>query len=688
MTSTADKLSTILLVEDHLPDALMVKRSLKRGGGDSLSVEHVSDLESGLQRLSSGGIDLVLLDLSLPDSAGVETLQRVCDHYPQVPIVVLTGLDDPNVGVEMVKSGAQDFVVKNDIDDRLVVRSIHYAIERKQIQESVIRLAHEQAILAEVGRIISSSIEFESVFQLFAQQLLLLVSFDRIVISLVDDEQEQLTNTYDSATTIQPDPQTLIGSANESVIRQGKTVLLQENELSDSSLFPGYEPDYLFFIRTFLSVPLTSDGKIIGVLQLFSNSSEYYTKDDLKLTEKVAVQISGAVANSKLLAERRRLEEQLLQSQKMEAVGKLAGGIAHDFNNLLTPILGFSEMMLDSDVIDDWSRQKLEDIHGSATRATDLVHQLLAFSRKEIIERQVLALDRIIMEIETMIRRLIGEDIELEIISQDDIWHVTMDPTQVQQVIINLVVNSRDAMPNGGRLTIRTHNVTEVREDSESLQQSTIRFVELAVTDSGSGISPEDKSRIFDPFFTTKEIGQGTGLGLSTCYGIISQSNGTIDVDSETGKGTTFKIKLPATSDTASSTPSRREDSSENRGNETLLLAEDEELVREVAAYILRQQGYNVLEARDGFHALELVKEHGAEAIHALITDVVMPKMSGRELARQFIELHPASKVIYTSGYTDEVAIKHEISIEKVQFIKKPFTPGMLARKVRAILDT
>jgi PAS domain S-box-containing protein len=400
--------------------------------------------------------------------------------------------------------------------------------------------------------------------------------------------------------------------------------------------------------------------------------------------------VAGLVVNSRDISERRQLEEQLRQSQKMEAVGRLAGGVAHDFNNLLTAISGYSELMLRRLRHGDPLRHNAEEINKAGTRAASLTSQLLAFSRKQVMQPKVLDLNMIVADMDKMLRRLIGENIELVTILDPQLWSVKADPGQIQQVILNLAVNARDAMPEVGRLTVETSNV-ELDEENARWQHVGVRpgrYAMLAVNDTGVGMDSQTRERVFEPFFTTKEVGKGTGLGLSTVYGIIKQSGGYIWVFSEPEKGTTFKIYLPCIEEGADAAAPQASATEEMpHGMETVLLVEDEPLVRSLAARVLREQGYTVLEAANGEDALRVAHEHAAQEIHLLLTDVVMPRMSGREVAEHLVRIRPRMLVLYTSGYTENSIVHHGVMDDGVAFLQKPFKPDALARKVREVLD-
>ena len=382
----------------------------------------------------------------------------------------------------------------------------------------------------------------------------------------------------------------------------------------------------------------------------------------------------------------RESEEQLRQSQKIEAIGRLAGGIAHDFNNLLSVILSYGELMSGGLPKDDPLQDELLEVRRAAQRAADLTRQLLAFSRQQVLSPKVTDLNVVLSNMDRMLSRLIGEHIEVRTRATTDLGMVMVDPSQIEQVVMNLVVNARDALPSGGILTLETANVD--LDEAYAAEHADVvpgPHVMLAVTDNGTGMDKITKGRIFEPFFTTKPQGKGTGLGLSTVFGIVKQSGGHIWVYSEVGKGTSFKIYLPrvqqkvhvSSDNTRASAP---------RGTETVLLVEDEEQVRVLAKNVLGRFGYHVLVAENAHKALEIVNGHEG-TIHLLLTDVVMPKMSGRELAEKVTPLRPKTKILFMSGYTADTVVHHGELGPGVAFLQKPITPDMLVRKVREVLD-
>ncbi|HSO32113.1 MAG TPA: ATP-binding protein [Labilithrix sp.] len=388
-------------------------------------------------------------------------------------------------------------------------------------------------------------------------------------------------------------------------------------------------------------------------------------------------------------SERMKLEEQLRTAQKMEAIGRLAGGVAHDFNNILSVILGYANLVIEELAVSDPRRSDLLEITTAAERAAALTQQLLALGRRQVLQPCTIDLAETLRNLEKMLRHLLGEGTELSIHSGAGLGAVFADPTQIDQVIMNLVVNARDAMPTGGRVSIELENVVLDGADTPGAVEPLVgRYVSLAVTDTGIGMDAATVARAFEPFFTTKEAGKGTGLGLATVFGIVRQSAGDVRVRSEPGKGSTFTVYLPRVDDEPARTATARPPAQEvvPRGTETILVVEDDDQVRALACTVLRRQGYEVLEAQNGGEAL-LASEQYPGTIHLLLTDVVMPRMSGRDLAERLASLRPRLKVLFMSGYTDDAVVRHGVLTSGLAFLQKPITGAKLARKVRAVLD-
>jgi two-component system cell cycle sensor histidine kinase/response regulator CckA len=425
--------------------------------------------------------------------------------------------------------------------------------------------------------------------------------------------------------------------------------------------------------------------------------TEHIRKDGSRVPVLVGVAMLDypmCIAFTADLTERKRAERalhesegQLRQAQKMEAVGRLAGGIAHDFNNVLSVILSYTEMLLGEMTPDDPIRCDVQEIRNAGKRAADLTRQLLMFSRQQILEPKILDLNDVLLGMDRMLKRILGADVDVVSVPGQALGRVRVDPSSIEQVIMNLVVNARDAMPTGGELTLETGNVVLGEEDARDHPDvKPGAFVRLAISDTGTGMDQATLSHIFEPFFTTKEKGKGTGLGLSTVFGIVQQSRGSVQVHSEIGKGTTFKVYLPRVDAPVVAGRSADPPQATKRGTETILLVEDDDQVRAVALSVLARSGYHVLEARNAGEALLLAESH-AGAIHLLLADVVMPRLSGPELAKRLATSRPEMKVLCMSGYTDDSIARHGVLEAHFAFLQKPITPETLTRKVREVLD-
>jgi signal transduction histidine kinase/CheY-like chemotaxis protein len=441
-------------------------------------------------------------------------------------------------------------------------------------------------------------------------------------------------------------------------------------------------------LRGAFGFPIRIGGEIEGVIEFFSRDVQESDDELLKMMADIGLKIGQFGERARAEEALRHTQAQLLQSQKMEAIGRLAGGVAHDFNNLLTVIRGYSELILARMGQEDSARRDMEEVKKAADRAAGLTKQLLAFSRRQLVSAKVVDLNAIVMNMDGMLRRLVGEDIiELWTDLEPEVWPIKADSGQIEQVVMNLAVNARDAMPTGGRLTIETRNVTitkGTRQEKVILEEGP--YVMLVLKDSGHGMSEEVQSHLFEPFFTTKESGKGTGLGLSTVYGIVKQSGGTIGFESQPGHGTTCKIFFPRVTEPAQEAEPVQKGASRSHGQETILLVEDDPSVRGLVHETLRMNGYHVLVARHGIEAL-LVGTRHMEPIHLLLTDVVMPQMSGPEVAEKLTALRPEVKVLYMSGYPDHPVFKKGEVIQNTNFLQKPFTLTLLMQKVREVLD-
>jgi signal transduction histidine kinase len=421
-----------------------------------------------------------------------------------------------------------------------------------------------------------------------------------------------------------------------------------------------------------------SMGEDAAVAAMRAGATDYIMKDRL---QRLPPAVARALADVGVRRERVQLQRDLAQAQKLEAIGRLAGGVAHDFNNVLTAILGSAELLMLDTPRGASTREELEIIRDAATRAQELIRQLLAFSARQVLQPAVIDLNALVTNVGRMLRRLLGEDLALATELAPDLGAVRADAGQVEQVLVNLAVNARDAMPDGGALTIRTMNV----DMPASADLPDGRYVLVEVADTGIGMDAATLARVFEPFFTTKERGKGTGLGLATVYGIVRQSGGQITVTSTPGAGAVFRIHLPRVDAPVDAAREVRPVTAPAAGSETILVAEDERMVRVLIRKVLEQAGYTVLLADGGAEALQLAERH-AGRIHLLVTDVVMPGMNGRELARRLVEGRPDTKVLYLSGYADDAVERHGMLDPGTAFMQKPFSPSGLARRVREVL--
>lgn len=576
----------------------------------------------------------------------------------------------------------QIVVVKDETGKPVGLRGVTTDITERK------RMELEREAIFEILQGVITTDNLEELFELIHESISRLLYAENCFIALHDPTNDLLhfefwKDKYDPA----PEPRPVGKKGFTSyVLRTGEPLLLEE-ELVNQMYESGVVEKSGTRSASWLAVPLRTHSHTIGVLVVQHYEDKHaYNERDLELLASVGSQIALAIERKRAETELRDTESQLRQSQKMEAVGRLAGGVAHDFNNLLTAITGYSDLTLRSLDQDSPLRPRIEEIKKAGERAARLTQQLLAFSRKQILQPKVLDLNSIVTEMTKMLQRLIGEDIVLQTALDKSLGQVRVDSGQVEQVLLNLVVNARDAMPQGGHLIIETSNVflDWTHAKSHAMIQPA-HYVMLSVSDSGYGMDAETQARIFEPFFTTKEPTKGTGLGLSTVYGIVKQSEGSIWVYSEVGKGTTFKVYLPRIDEVKTDTCAEALKSA-REGHETILLVEDEDVVRALVKEILEAYGYTIIVASNGQEALRISNEFVGH-IPLTITDVVMPNMSGRELAERITISRPETTVLYMSGFTDDAIFRHGLIDHEMFFIQKPFSPDSLALKVRELLD-
>jgi len=516
-----------------------------------------------------------------------------------------------------------------------------------------------------------------------------------MVISLYDPEKETRRPAYCWTEDKEFDPDNLadvpVGNGSTGrAIRSGSVVIDNEYQVqlrSRGTAVTIGECAEDQIPRSAMTVPMIVMGRTVGCVEIQSYKTDAYLQEYVTAMRMAANLAATAVDNVSLIEREQCKEEQLRQSQKMDAIGQLAGGVAHDFNNLLTVINGYCELSLRRLAEDDPLRKNIEQIGKAGTRAAGLTRQLLAFSRQQIMHAEVLDLNSVVRDMDNMLQRLIGEDMDLVTLLKPALGQIKADPGQIEQVLLNLVVNARDALPQGGKITIETSNT--YLDEAYARKHVSIRpghYVVLTVSDTGRGMDDETKKRIFDPFFTTKEVGKGTGLGLSTVYGIVKQSQGNVWVYSEVGKGTTFKVYLPRVDEVSEEQEVDDRVRTLPTGSETVLLVEDEHLVRDLTIELLKECGYLVITASNGEEGLRVSTEFEGP-IDLMITDIVMPRMSGSELAERIAVLRPETKVLYMSGYTDDAIVRHGILDDHVSFIQKPFSADQLLVKAREVLD-
>jgi two-component system cell cycle sensor histidine kinase/response regulator CckA len=765
----------ILLVEDTPEDACLIQALLEKARSGRFRVHPVDRLSKALERMAEGDIDAVILDLSLPDSSGLETFDKVQSRFPTIPILVLTAAQSESMADVAIRRGAQDYLLKGRLDSDLVVRAVRYAIERKRAENALRKSEERFELMARATNDAVWDWDFATNRMWWNVGVRSFLGYppdtvgtdfnwwqehvhpeDRermisCVRAVIDgggrfwlDEYRFLCAdgsyacVFDRGYVLQDDhgkPIRMIGAMMDITDRKRAEEALRETNETLRTLIqaaplgivvmdrrekvriwnPAAERIFGWKSHETLgrAIPgMTTPARqnefpnlIWLVLQGEQLSGLEFTAarkggSPVELSVSMAPlrdargSISGAMAVISDISERKvaegqriQLEDQLRQSQKMEAVGRLAGGVAHDFNNLLTAISGYAELLQTRFEPGDPVRGYVDEILKSSTRATQLTRQMLAFSRRQVLQPKVLDLNGVVLNMENLLRRLIGEDIDLRTSTGPDLGAVRADQGQIEQVIMNLAVNARDAMPKGGLLTIETRNV--VLDEKYNDRHGRMRsgpHVMLSVSDSGSGMDAETQSHLFEPFFTTKDRDKGTGLGLATVYGIVKQSGGDVWAYSEPGHGSCFKIYLPRVDQSPDlSSPTVAQGDSLN-GTETVLLAEDSDVVRRLLRELIQSNGYKLLEARHGADALQLAKDYDGR-IGLLVTDMVMPQMGGRELAEQLLPLRPQMKVLYMSGYTEDAIVRHGVMDAGTAFLEKPFTPDSLARKIRELLD-
>jgi len=628
----------ILHLEDDPKDAELVSSALA-AEGLACDILRVDSREGFTAHLEKANFDLILSDYGLPAFDGLTALSMASEKHPEVPFLLVSGTLGEEAAIESMKKGAHDYVLKHRLER--LAPAVQRALKEKE----------EQALRQKAERRLAE-----------AQQLAHLGAWDWDIATgrVVWTEEHYRIFGYEPGSFEPSYPKVMerIHPEDRSAVEEAVNKALQDHQ------------PFVFTFRL-----LRENGEIRHIQ---SRGEVVLDKNGQPGT------ITGTAQD---VTEWNRLENQLRQSQKMEAVGRLAGGVAHDFNNILTVIIGYTDF-LHTQLTDETLRTELGEIKKAGERAAALTNQLLAFSRRQILQPRVVDINAVVADMEKMLRRLIGENIELLSFFHPALDKVKVDPGQIEQVILNLAVNARDAMPEGGKIMIETSNVM-LDQDYARQHQGALTsgpYVMIAISDTGHGMSEEVRSHLFEPFFTTKVVGKGTGLGLSTVYGIVKQSGGYIWCYTEEGKGTTFKAYFPKV-DACALDPEAGAlaPAAVARGTETILLVEDEDGVRRLVEHTLKKNGYKVLSAAGPREAL-LMADTFKEPVHLMLTDVVMPHMSGRELADRLSKDRPAMKVLYMSGYTDHAILDQGILEPGIAFLQKPFTPDGLVRRVWGIL--
>jgi len=643
-TKTAPLPLQVLLVGNKEEDFFLIREILERSRRMlRADLDHASSIDEAHSMLREKSYGLILFEHETGSAEAVRFVAQLHHAGVAVPFIVLTENADEKTVAEVIESGNWNCVAKSQLDGATLVRTIRSTLALHSMQE-------EQRSAEESLRKLSRAVE---------------QSADTVLITDRNGVIEYVNPAFEALT----------GYLRDDAC--GRTPrLLKSGEQGPET--------YQEMWKTILA------GKVFrGILvNRKKNGDLYYVEESICPVRDADGQITHFISNGRDLTERLRLEAQLLQAQKMDAIGRLAGGVAHDFNNLLTIITSYAELALDAVPADSPLESKIQEVLLAAKRAAELTRQLLAFSRKQPQALRVMELNPVIAAISKTLPRLIGEDIEFTFTPGKGLGPVRIDPVQIEQILMNLSANARDAMPQGGHLQIET---SYVHLDSGYIHQKPAvipvgSYDVITVSDNGSGIPREDIPHVFEPFYTTKPAGKGTGLGLATVHGIVKQNKGFIWVYSEANSGTVFKIYLPCaqgSNRSAEQTISRNP--GVEGGTETLLLVEDEPAVRRASAEFLRLQGYDILEAKDGREALSVAKQHKS-IIHLLVTDVVMPNMSGGELAKQLAQLLPAMKFLFVSGYAGKTILDHKVVDLETNFLQKPYSLKQLSAKIRSAL--
>ncbi len=643
----------ILILEDNPADYELVEHAIRKAGLD-VAVRRAENREQFVQSLDEFDPHLVISDFHLPSFDAFSALQIVRATRPMLPFILCTGTLGDEVAVEIIKGGATDYVLKTrlarlapavnramqEVEDRLERERVQNELDKSERRYSLLfanmplGMAHQEIVIDEHGQ--PCDFIFRDVNDVFEE---------------------------------------LVGLKRADILGCRAT-----------DVVPAFKTTRRELIAEFGRVALNNE--VLRFEEYFENMRRWYNMTVYSTQKGFFITlIQDITAQRRAEDELRRSEQQLLQAQKMEAMGRLAGGVAHDFNNILTVISGRADVLLAKPELGHLVHDNVAEIQDAAARAAALTRQLLAFSRKQVAHPTKIDLNAIITNLLKMLKRLVSEDVRLETQLLPNLGATKADVGQVEQVIMNLVVNARDAMPNGGTLTIKTYELElHEGEGANPADAQPGSYIALAVSDTGCGIGDQDLPHIFEPFFTTKGPEKGTGLGLSTVLGMVREAKGCARVHSQVGIGTTFEILLPHTGAAIQDGPHENASAKTEAGHETILVVEDEDTVRNIVRIILSQQGYRVFDVSSSTEALTLAAEHHG-AIHLLLTDVVMPDMNGRKLVDQFERLYPQTRILFMSGYPDDTALVERIVASEASFIQKPFAIEDLLEKVREVLD-
>lgn len=661
---------SILLLEDELPHAGLALRHLEDAILPPFRVKHVQSLKKALSELSDRPYDLALVDLFLPDSHGIDTVLTILQARPALTVIVLTSLDDREIGLASLRAGAQDFVVKGDYSPEVLGRSITFSMNRKRMLEE----RDFNASLVRMGEV-------------RYRKLATALGYDRLELPIPGPCPCSIASRYSmlfqqnvAGVFLSTLDGQLVDFNDSFAELLGLSTQANRRAYHASQFFPGGARQHQELVKELLekgvhrnheSELLRTDGSTLKVLANITVVADPSGDSPL---------IGGTIID---ISERLELESRLRQKDKMEAIGRLSGGVAHDFNNLLTSIQCYAQMAQSRFQEGEAAFEDLAEIRKAADSAASLTHQLLLFSRQQIVKPTTLDVGQVVRDLLNLLRRTIGEDIELETEIAPEPEIVRADRGQMQQILMNLVINARDAMLDGGSLFIGV-GCQELVDESSSVESG--RYVVLTVSDTGTGMDEKTREHIFEPFFTTKSEGEGTGLGLATVYGIVQQSSGHIMVDSELGRGTTFKICLPLAARLPEDTPPERRRMESRKKGGTILVVEDDAAVRGLVEKVLETSGYRVLTAGDAISALKLAKELG-DPIDLLLTDLVMPGGCGCDLAKRLVEERPDMRVILMSGYPDRTSVADDPFMARVDFLAKPFDAHSLSDLVREVLQ-